>query len=466
MAINYVKFQRGSQAAYDALKTAGNLDANTLYFIYKDEADSVGALYMGNRIISGGDITIASARLDDLADVVVRGAGTYSFLVKDEGGNWVAKELKDVISLIKTNLGDVASTAQIFQGEVQTSETMDAALTRIVGEATPANGDNAILKKAIADGKYEYTAYVYTNNAWAAMDGNYNAKNVYFDSDLVLTADVGVQEIPSSGSKTLQTSGKNVKQVLDMLFAARKLPTRILPAVTLTSVDSKSYEVGTSVAPKYSASLSTGSYTYGPATGITPTSWSVVLDKQTLTTNTGTFNAIVVTDTTNIAIKATANYEAGAVPVDNLGETITDSTELGNCQIQAGSATKTMSVPIKGYRKAFFGAKTAPIELTSANIRALSGQDASNNSIKITIPEGAKQVIIAVPTGRIVKAVADTGAFGTDIVGSFVKSTVSVGGADATAEAIGSYAKNYNVYVYSPAAALGANTYNVTLANG
>nr|DAF37594.1 MAG TPA: hypothetical protein [Caudoviricetes sp.] len=41
-----------------------------------------------------------------------------------------------------------------------------------------------------------------------------------------------------------------------------------------------------------------------------------------------------------------------------------------------------------------------------------------------------------------------------------------MGGADATAEAIGNYAKDYNVYVYSPAAALGANTYNVTLANG
>ena len=30
---NYVKFQRGSQEAYDALKAAGTLDNNTLYFI-------------------------------------------------------------------------------------------------------------------------------------------------------------------------------------------------------------------------------------------------------------------------------------------------------------------------------------------------------------------------------------------------------------------------------------------------
>jgi len=210
---------------------------------------------------------------------------------------------------------------------------MDAALTRIVGKAIPADGDNAILKKAIADGKYEYTAYVYTNNAWAAMDGNYNAKNVYFDSNLVLTANVGVQTIPSSGSKTLETTGKNVKQVLDMLFAARKLPSRTLPTVTLTSADSKSYEVGTSVTPKYSATLSAGSYTYGPATGITASSWSVTLGEQTLTTASGTFDAITIADDTNLTIKATANYEAGAVPVDNLGEALTDATELKNCQI-------------------------------------------------------------------------------------------------------------------------------------
>ena len=57
------------------------------------------------------------------------------------------------------------------------------------------------------------------------------------------------------------------------------------------------------------------------------------------------------------------------------------------------------------------------------------------------------------------KAVADVGAFGTDIVSSFVKSTVAVDGANA-------HAKDYNVYVYTPAVELGANTYNVTLANG
>ncbi|WP_291627928.1 hypothetical protein [Clostridium sp.] len=61
---------------------------------------------MGNRIISGGDITIASASLDDLADVIVAGAGTNSFLIKGTDGNWIAKSLEDVVALIKENLGD------------------------------------------------------------------------------------------------------------------------------------------------------------------------------------------------------------------------------------------------------------------------------------------------------------------------------------------------------------------------
>lgn len=99
---NYVKFQRGSQTAYDALKKAGRLDENTLYFIYSDENNSVGALYMGNRIISGGDITIASASLDDLADVIINDTGANSFLIKDASGNWISKSLEDVIALIKS----------------------------------------------------------------------------------------------------------------------------------------------------------------------------------------------------------------------------------------------------------------------------------------------------------------------------------------------------------------------------
>lgn len=460
---NYVKFQRGTQAAYDALKTALKLDNNTLYFIYPEEGSSTGALYMGSRVISGGDTIVTSASLDDLADVVVKGAGTNSFLVK-ENDKWVAKELADVINLIKDNLGTVASVAQVFQGEQGADESAEDAITRLVGDKTVNDGDNAILKKAIANDKYEYTAYVYINKAWAAMDGNYSADNVYFDSNLILTASVGAQEVPSSGSKTLETTGKNIKQVMEMLFAGRKLPEKILPEMTLVSAESKSYEVGTSIAPKYSASLSAGSYTYGPATGIAASSWSVALGEETLDTADGTFSTVKVADDTDLTITATVNYRDGAVPVDNFGNAITDSIELNSCQIKAGSITKK-GTSIKGFRKVFFGAKTAPVELISANIRALGGQDENLESVEVTIPSGAKQVVVAVPAGKAIAAIKDMNVLGMDISSVFEKSTVSIGGADATAEDIGEFAKDYDVYVYSPVTALGADKYVVTFVN-
>ena len=53
MSVKYVRFQRGSQAAYDQLKANGKLDENTLYFIYSDSNNGSGSLYMGERIISG-----------------------------------------------------------------------------------------------------------------------------------------------------------------------------------------------------------------------------------------------------------------------------------------------------------------------------------------------------------------------------------------------------------------------------
>jgi hypothetical protein len=59
---------------------------------------------MGARIISGGDITIASASLDDLADVIITETGANSFLVKDNTGNWISKSLEDVVSLITSNI--------------------------------------------------------------------------------------------------------------------------------------------------------------------------------------------------------------------------------------------------------------------------------------------------------------------------------------------------------------------------
>lgn len=102
MAINYVRFQRGTLAAYQALLEKGQIDENTLYFIYADNDTSTGSLYMGKKIISGGDTNYVFGTLDELSDVEVTNAESNSFLVKDNAtNNWVAKTPAQVAELIQ-----------------------------------------------------------------------------------------------------------------------------------------------------------------------------------------------------------------------------------------------------------------------------------------------------------------------------------------------------------------------------
>lgn len=355
-----------------------------------------------------------------------------------------------------------ASNALVLQAVVTSDQTHEEAIQEAITASgkTPNAGSIIVLQELIyGEDNFQHTAYVYDGTAWIAMDGNYRAENVYLSTDLTITADVGVQKLDGAGSKTLDTAGKNLKQVLDLLLAERTLPTKTNPSVSVTSSQTKSYEVGTTVTPSYSATLNPGSYTYGPDTGVEATAWSAVFDTQILTTQSGTFDPIVVTDGYSKKISVTATHTKGSVPKDNLGNAITDSTELSSIQIQSGNKTGSTSAAISGFRYAFYGSKVDTITLNSDNIRALQKSVSTSSSVKVTIVEGAMQVIIAVPAGRKVTKVADEGAFGTDIFSEFKKSTVSIVGASA------GYDKDYNVYVYSPSAALGANTYTVTLAN-
>ena len=99
---NYVYFQRGSKTAYDALKNADRIDNNDLYFIYDSEDSSIGSLYLGTKLISGGQSTVVSSSLGDLTDVIITGAQTNSFLVKDDNDTWVAKTAEQVAELIQS----------------------------------------------------------------------------------------------------------------------------------------------------------------------------------------------------------------------------------------------------------------------------------------------------------------------------------------------------------------------------
>lgn len=350
--------------------------------------------------------------------------------------------------------------ANHYEGTAAEGETDTAVIARVLGETVAEKDDTFIVKRVISGEKTSYTAYVYDGTKWAAMDGNYDASNVYFDKDFVATAPIGVVEIPTSGSTTISAAGKSVKDVLAGIFAKEKEPTVTNPAVSITASANKAYEVGTKVSPSYSASLSAGSYTYGPATGITAKTWSVTNSgsDETLTTATGTFAEITVADNTNLSITATATYDAGAIPKSNIGN------EVPAKQIKAGSASATANARITGYRNLFYGVVNTE-NLTSDVIRGLTKGGAYTTSktfdVNVTTAD-AVGIVVAYPsnvTRSGISKVLLTTSMNADVTADYkVTTNVDVEGAN------GYTAQSYKVYLYKPAKLTAGQTHKITLA--
>lgn len=339
-----------------------------------------------------------------------------------------------------------------------TAEGEETDITALAEIDAPKKGDIAVVKRTIANDKVSHTAYVYNGSAWEAADGNYNAENVYFGKDLTITANIGVQTVGSSGSKTLATTGKNVKEVFDMIMAAEQNPKITQPSVSVTCAQMGNYEVGSKVTPQWSVALNPGSYSYGPATGVTATSYSVSdTDSNSAETSSGSFPELTVEDGENYSISATVGHSAGAVPKTNLGN------DYAAGKIAEGSKSGNRGT-ITGHRKTFYGTTTDKVsETTSAIIRGLSGKSnaALNNgsTFKVTIPVGALRVLIAYPaTLRDVTSIKDDNAMSAEIKTGFTLSTVAVKGANSYT------ATNYKVYTMDFANANDtANTYTVTI---
>ena len=350
---------------------------------------------------------------------------------------------------------DIVQT-QVFQIEAQAEQEDLTAIANAVGAAVLQSGDIAIIKRVIASEKYEYTAYVYNGTSWCAMDGNYNAENVYFDKDLVTTSAVGNITL-TNGQATIAAAGKNLKQVFDTIFVKEKNPSVTQPSVSVSLEGAGAKEVGTKVTPSYTATFNAGKYEFGPATGCSITSWSVTDSNgsEAQSTAISNFAEITVEDDTNYKVIATGNYSEGAIPKTNVGN------EYASGKIVAGSKSATSSA-ITGYRNSFYGTLTEKGELTSDIIRSLgkSNQALINGStFSITIPVGAKRVVFAYPaTLRDVTSVKDVNGLNAEISGAFTKSTLSVEGLN-NFQGI-----NYKVYVTDFAEAVAtANTYKVTI---
>ena len=363
-------------------------------------------------------------------------------------------------------------TAQPIEGTDPVEyETDEAVIARVLGETAAKLDDVFVVRRLIAAEKYSHPAYIFNGEAWAAMDGNYNAENIYFDSDFLATANIGVVEIDeTTGSATIAAEGKNLSSVLASIFAKRENPSVTNPDVAVKFTNAAtSVEAGTKITPTYSASLSAGSYTYGPATGIAAQTWSVKDNRptpETKTTASGSFSEIIIGDQTgnvgSYSITATATYNEGAVPVDNFGDPVE------SLKIAAGSDSTTVGTKITCYRNFFYGPLTTSSTeepLTSSVIRGLTAGGSYGAAKTLTVnpgAAGAKRVVVAYPANTTrggLKEVILTSSMNTTITENYKEHTnVNVEGAD------GYTAIPYTVYVYEPGKLNSDEVHKITLA--
>ena len=330
-------------------------------------------------------------------------------------------------------------------------------------DAKPKKGDVFVVTTTVDGSTYEQSAYFYDGSAWAAMTGSVDADKVILRDNITLAGgytQVGNLTKSQNGTATFQTT-----------ITAQ-------PSIgTFTLTGAGAVEAGTKVAAAaYSgATLNAGSYQYGPATGVVATNFKVERITNAATTQVASVDAASLTAgsdnnggvgfiigdaggdnaVSSLKYRVTATHGAGVTAKDNLG-----AASSPVVAIAAGSKTKDTAA-YTPFRNVFYGASTSKPALDSAAIRALgkTGKAYAAGTLTINVPVGAQRVAIAcIATAKGVTKVINETAMNADVTGTFVKSTVSVEGANGYA------AKEYNVWVFEPAVAYGnAAVLKVTL---
>ena len=308
------------------------------------------------------------------------------------------------------------------------------------------------------------------------MDGNYSAANVFLKENITLAGnygkDSGNHSITTIGNLKIGdtiTAGTSLQEMFMNMLSQRLQPgTPTDPSASITlymdgaskKKSATSVEVGTTVTPSYTASLSAGSYTYGPATGVVASSYSVTSSgrktvdgataetvEDSATTNTGSFSSFVVDDDTSYKLTVSIPHNEGVVAKDNLG-----SDSNPEKKIAKGTKTAT-SGTISGFRSVFYGYKAGGAtldvnNLTSAQIRSLGNTVTTTKPTTMTTNK-MQQIFFAFPsTMKSNKPVVKDATNGAPQTVSD-KIVIKVEGAD------GFTAVDYDVYYVNNAAAAG-----------
>lgn len=390
-----------------------------------------------------------------------------------KGGTDVSINGGEMTVLHATNadqLGGVAANQYALKSELTGANTVWQ--VDVTGEATDASklveltdakkGDIAVLVRT--DIGNPVISYILKENGpttaanWVALCGKVTTENVVLGYTLKT---MGNGKIGGIAENTTFQPNTTLKTILNQMFVKIIQPTIKQPSISISANGAKSVEAGTQVNITVTPTFNPGSYTYGPATGVTLQTYTLQQNLKGSTTTIvdaastaepHTVQNITIEDGVTIQFNASCTHTAGAQPLDNSGA---PATVQG---IQAGTKSVSNQQAFSGFRKYFYGCKTTITEtVDSAYIRGLTGSSGAynNNSWNINVPEGTKEITIAVEDGKTLRNILYVEGMNTDVLSTFTMTKVPVEGAN------GFTAKNYNVYRVEVPGGLTARTYKV-----
>lgn len=467
---------RGTTAAFNSLLEGPDKpNVDTLYFI-SDYDSSKAKLYLGSKLIAGEGVA-ASLDLKDLSDVVLTSdlKDKTILIYNKNSGKWTNSSLVDAISTFGANTAglvpapqsertdlflrsdgkwmpitsyqDKNNTISIIENEnseILHQDVINSAMEDIV----LCVGDIVIIKDIISQDVWSHTSYVYNGASWCAMDGNYNAENIYFDEDFIFTKSIGTVNVPSTGSISVEAAGKNLKDFLSSLFSEEELPIVTYPYINFINPKETKFEVGNKINIDYSLSFNNGSYSYDTDTGVQVKSWIVSDGTNEKYEKNGVMPEIQITDNMNYYLTAVASYSDGIIPKSNLGNKVSEK------QIKANNTKQVISKSITGYRNIFGGADITQTLLTSNFIRTnlLPFGDANENKEiiwKASDVPGIKRYILVIPKNakKTLKSVTITSSMNADATADYIKQENSI-----LVEGENGYNPiDYDIWIYAPA---------------
>ena len=398
-------------------------------------------------VISATDNTLSSSK-----------AGYISYDTDTKRINlWASAD--DVTTDGKEPLSFIDATDFVKDGMLSSVEVIEASEESPVDGKT--SGTYIVFKWNTDSGKTESTIIeaskigkIYSGSKSIQIDESTNAISVK-EVDANITKTTRKMTVSSAigdyAANTDIPEGTDIMAILANIFEKTLgiKTTQPSASMSLTSTsgdDAGTYEYGSAIDAIWSATLTPGSYDGDGWITSQPTG---VAAKTYAWTNASDGTVAITSLTSPVTVTCSISYDAGNMPVNNKG------AELPDKRIAAGSKTASKTyTPAKYW---WVGSRTDKYEDTtwdSAKVRELSlfKQWTSSKTATVTFPVGAKQQVIAVPTGT--EWTAKDGA-GADITATFKSADAPKQTIDVTC---GSETVSYDVYVAPANAGLAADS--------